>query len=1156
MNYFLGLDLGSGSIGWAVIEKQNGIPVRIIALGSRIVPLTPNESDNFSQGKAVSINQQRTQKRTARKTLDRYQMRRALLCETLTDNDMNPTHELMCASKEELWKMRSDAATQQISLKEIGRVLYHINQKRGFKLAKNEASSTDKTEQTYIQSINQRCAAIAGITIGQYIYSELIKNPEFRYRQLVYSREKYIEEYDTIMKCQQQFYPDVLTDELISKIRNEIIFYQRKLKSCKHLVSYCNMELHEIKVADGRIVISGPKTAPKSSPLAQVCKVWESINNIVLCNKKGDTFSISDEQRMAIFQFMERNEKLKVTNLYKILGISKKDGWWGGKAIGTGLQGDTTRIKIEKALNGKYPHLLKFDIDNSGKCVNKDTGEELPCVKDTAFNEPLFKLWHTLYSISDIEELKAALRKNFNITDEYVLDNLSSIDFVKEGYANKSHKYMRKILPQLQKGVMYAHACEIVGSSNCSDYKATKRANNGALLLSPIAKGELRQPVVEKVLNQMVNVVNALIEKYGEFEEIRVELARDLKQNREERNEDYKRMTTQNKKNLEIAERIQQEYKLYPTKARIRKYRMWEETEHRCIYCGAPVSIKEFLSGIDAEKEHIIPRSLLFNDSFSNTTCACRSCNHDKGQMTGFDYAESKGKAFFDDYINRINKLADKKEISRSKFKNLTTKREDIPQDFIERQLRETQYISRKAVEMLQSLYADKPSGKLYVKTSGGIITDFLRHQWGWDTVLHQSNFKRFEKAGLIENVPVITKGEKHFEKRIIGWNKRIDNRHHAIDALTVACTQQSHIQRLNTLNANKEAFTKLDATTNEGYRAFIKRVAQEAPFTTAEVLEAADNIIVSFKPITKSTTPGKRKVFKNGKPIIKQTGILVPRGELTEETVYGLIQRYDGKGGFNACSVVRYPLSKITSQADANSIVDEGIKQIVKKRLKEHNDNPKIAFSTPLYSDVAQTKEIKGVRCFSGHKRASLAIVKRDENGKPIGFSPTGNNHHAAFYLNENGKPVELVCSFYHAIQRRLFNIPTIIENPSEVWDLIETSGKEYSEEFLSQLPNPKWTFAFSLQRNEMVIIGLTKNDFEYALQNGDKKTLAQHLYKVQSISHNSYCFTRHTETKYDKKHTNKADERFMRYASASSLLRDFTAKVSINVIGDIIEK
>ena len=145
MNYFLGLDLGSGSIGWAVIEKQNGIPVRIIALGSRIVPLTPNESDNFSQGKAVSINQQRTQKRTARKTLDRYQMRRALLCKTLTDNDMNPTHKLMCASKEELWKMRSDAATQQISLKEIGRVLYHINQKRGFKLAKNEASSTDTT---------------------------------------------------------------------------------------------------------------------------------------------------------------------------------------------------------------------------------------------------------------------------------------------------------------------------------------------------------------------------------------------------------------------------------------------------------------------------------------------------------------------------------------------------------------------------------------------------------------------------------------------------------------------------------------------------------------------------------------------------------------------------------------------------------------------------------------------------------------------------------------------------------------------------------------------------------------------------------------------------------------------------------------------------
>lgn len=88
------------------------------------------------------------------------------------------------------------------------------------------------------------------------------------------------------------------------------------------------------------------------------------------------------------------------------------------------------------------------------------------------------------------------------------------------------------------------------------------------------------------------------------------------------------------------------------------------------------------------------------------------------------------------------------------------------------------------------------------------------------------------------------------------------------------------------------------------------------------------------------------------------------------------------------------------------------------------------------------------------------------------------------------------------------------------------------------------------------MAIIGLTKNDFEYALQNGDKKTIAQHLYKVQSFSHNDYCFTRHTETKYDKNHANKPDERFLRYKSASSLWRDFTAKVSINVIGDIIEK
>lgn len=122
----------------------------------------------------------------------------------------------------------------------------------------------------------------------------------------------------------------------------------------------------------------------------------------------------------------------------------------------------------------------------------------------------------------------------------------------------------------------------------------------------------------------MVNVVNALMEKYGRFDEIRVELARELKQSKEERSNTYKSINKNQRENEQIAKRIV-EYGV-PTRSRIQKYKMWEESKHCCIYCGQPVDVGDFLRGFDVEVEHIIPKSLYFDDSFANKVCSCRSC--------------------------------------------------------------------------------------------------------------------------------------------------------------------------------------------------------------------------------------------------------------------------------------------------------------------------------------------------------------------------------------------------------------------------------------------------------------------------------------------------------------------------------------------------
>lgn len=131
MKKVLGLDLGVGSVGWSLVNvDDNYKPTEILGIGSRIISLSPDESSEFTSGDAASKNQKRTQKRTARKGYDRYQMRRQALTEKLRELKMLPDERLIKLPVLELWTLRAKAATpgEKLTLPEIGRVLYHINQ--------------------------------------------------------------------------------------------------------------------------------------------------------------------------------------------------------------------------------------------------------------------------------------------------------------------------------------------------------------------------------------------------------------------------------------------------------------------------------------------------------------------------------------------------------------------------------------------------------------------------------------------------------------------------------------------------------------------------------------------------------------------------------------------------------------------------------------------------------------------------------------------------------------------------------------------------------------------------------------------------------------------------------------------------------------------
>lgn len=1261
--YVLGLDLGVGSIGWCLIETDNQRnPLRIAAIGSRILSLTHEETAYFEQGRGETVCSARTAKRTARKGNYRYKMRRALLNSTLAGLGMlqNDNHELIELGPLDLWKLRADAATpgHRLSLVEIGRVLQHLNQKRGYRHAKTDGNDSKQTQ--YVQQVNARLAVLHNLsmTVGQYQYSKLKDSQTetghgaeivtHRVKDNVYPRNAYREEFDRIMAVQSEFHPDVLTPTVIESL-GEIIFHQRPLKSCKHLVSICDFEKRSYTDKNGKVVEGGPKVAPRTSPLAQVARLWEAINNIRLTNSKNrrnkslkslqpslfddypiprdarllmSDYELNQEERDRIFEHLNTHEKLSVTDLFKILGIKKSDGFVADAATSKGIKGNDTYVKISEAIGDSLDenekrNLLQFKLETTTiDHINKETGE---VTIETQVNpdfekQPLYKLWHMLYSISDKEELSKALRKNYGFEDTDLIERLYSIDFVTPGFSNRSARFMRKIIPYLMQGHGYPKACEMAGFNHSNSL--TKEQNEARELkprLELLAKNSLRQPLVEKILNQMINVVNALIDRFGVIDEARVELARELKQSKDERIKATQDIGKREKENAEIVAKIK-EYGLTASRSRVQKYRMWQETGHICMYCGQPVGVKEFLSGDGVEVEHIIPRTMYFDNSLSNKTCACRECNREKNNRTANDYMASKGDEEYAKYQERVDRLYSEKKISGRKHRYLLMKQEDIPTDFIERDLRQSQYISKKAISILREAIRN-------VWASSGNVTDFFRHAWGYDRILHDLNIDRYALAGLVNEETFEHKGQTHSRPQIEGWNKRLDHRHHAIDALTIALTQQGYIQRLN--NLTSEHGNLHDDIVNLGaefrrQHSLLNQWAETRPhFKVSEVADAVDGIAVSFKAGKKLATPATRSIVRNRKRTKVQKGILVPRGELHEAYVYGKIKIYDGDknlkdafenpdlvinrhlrteikrrieeaGGdrdkaFKTISkkkpltvmrdgkpvavkkvrcwkevfVIKCKVDSITLKKVSN-IVDKRVRVAVRARYAECGDSDsefkKSLAERPLTLDGTGA-QVRSIRCISSLTPKSMVTIRKDDNDIGIGYSKSGNNHHVTFYEDEKGKINALVTSFWDGILRKLNGIPVIVTDPAAAWDaLMSIDDEEVREKIAAKLPSPGWRHILNMQENEMFVLGISEDEFRDAINSNDKAKLARHLFRVRGISVDDYCFRLHTTTQTDRDCNQVKIGNYLRLRTDESLLSLNPHKVRVTLLGEII--
>ncbi|MCB0513388.1 MAG: type II CRISPR RNA-guided endonuclease Cas9, partial [Bacteroidetes bacterium] len=496
-----------------------------------------------------------------------------------------------------------------------------------------------------------------------------------------------------------------------------------------------------------------------------------------------------------------------------------------------------------------------------------------------------------------------------------------------------------------------------------------------------------------KILNQMVNVVNTLIDKENtklksegkepnfQFDEIRIELSRELKKNAAERAEMTTNINAAKTAHEKIYKLLQSEFGLKnPTRNDIIRYKLYEELKnngYKDLYTDTYIP-REKLFTKEIDIEHIIPQSRLFDDSFSNKTVVFRKDNLEKGNQTAIEYIESKfGENGLAKYQQRVDNLFEqgkknKEEgISKAKYQKLLKRSSEIGEGFIERDLRDSQYIAKKAKEILFGITRS-------VVSTSGQITDRLREDWGLVNIMKELNLPKYRVLGLTEME------ERKYGQQveiIKDWTKRNDHRHHAMDALTIAFTKRSFIQYLNNLNARrneksddtisnakgriamdtnslrlstrdvlgieeKETEVKIDDNGNK------KRVFKLPVANFRQVAkEHLENVIVSHKAKNKVVTKNKNKVRGSNK--VQEA--LTPRGQLHKETVYGKYQYYDQKE-----EKVGAKFDKETIEKVSNPLY----KKLLLQRLDANNNDPKKAFvgknsldKNPIYLNPEKTE-------------------------------------------------------------------------------------------------------------------------------------------------------------------------------------------------------
>ncbi len=857
------------------------------------------------------------------------------------------------AQKLENYQWRAEALVKQMDLERLAVVFQEIN---------GEISSS--SSKLGVISDRSKMLFFNRQTVGQYLLSKIDADPNCSLKDIVFYRQDYLDEFEKIWETQARYH-SVLTDELKRYIRDVVIFYQRRLKSQKSLIGFCEFEQcrrEVIKDGKTKTITIGSRVIPRSSPLFQEFKVWQILNNVEVTDKtEKSKFQLSQEEKELLAEELSVRESMKKGEVLKMLFEDPKKYDLNFKE----LDGNKTSAQFYQAYSqiledsGHLPlnfNLPASDIKATVKTIFESLGWNIDVLEFDA-SRPLdgqafYRLWHLLYSfegdntVTGDGQLKDKLAEIMGFDRDFA-QHLVKIKMM-DDYGSLSAKAIRKILPFLKDGNRYDVPCFYAGYRHSAASETKEEIENKALKdkLEILLRNSLRNPVVEKILNQMVNVVNGVIDTYDRPDEIRVELARELKKNTKERKDWTESLKSATKEQNRIRDILQTEFQLaHVSKNDIIRYRLYEELKdngYKTLYSNTYIS-KEELFSKKFEIEHIIPQAILFDDSFSNKTLELWSENLEKGKQTAADFVLMK---YGEDGLIRYKQTCEKLfSDQKAKLRKLLMTESEIPSDFIERDLRNTQYIAKKAQEMLREV------SRRVVATTGQ-ITAQLREDWQLVDVMKELNWDKYEALGMVE---YHCNRDGKMIGRIKDWSKRNDHRHHAMDALTIAFTKDVFIQYFNNKNAAENPNSNEFAIRNKYFR----EGKAVPPMPLNEFRAAAkkhlQNVLVSIKTKNKVVTPNLNKALLKDDHEKQKAVQLTPRGQLHKDSVYGSHKEF---------VVAEVKVDASFNQARIMSVCRKAYREALFKRLHQFNGDAKMAFTdkNSLENNPLWINEEKGI--------------------------------------------------------------------------------------------------------------------------------------------------------------------------------------------------